>query len=251
MEANPFLDYLATHPRADAVALKELFRILAKRTHPDLTQAEGKEFVDLQEAYHEAVKMLLEQVDAGASPSRPAPERAPESTTTGRPRAQARDEPSEGRTPRDRVLALLYRYQACLPHREISARPVPHRCMQLFAAAVAAAASYTADARAALESFDRHFHADRAVVSRYPDVRTKYSCLMRGLHSFFDYQTMPNAFNRRVCESFFDEVRLVSDYDPAGSPEWRNNRSAPARAALYQMRAWLEEELDRPVARLL
>jgi hypothetical protein len=250
VDGNPFLEYLGTHPRADAVALKELFRILAKRTHPDLTQAEGEEFVALQEAYHEAVRILLERVDAEPKPGRPTPTRAAEPHPEATRATAAATAPVE-RTPRDRVLALLYRYQASLPHGEISAKPLPPRCMQLFAAAVSAAESYSPEARAALESFDRHFHANRAVVSRYPDVRTKYSCLMRGMHSFFDYQIMPNAFNRRVCASFFDEVRQVSDYDPAGSPAWRNNRSAPARAALYQMRAWLEQELDRPVARVL
>ncbi|MFW6212983.1 MAG: hypothetical protein ACOC8L_08780 [Spirochaetota bacterium] len=234
MAGNPFLDYLATHPRADALALKELFRILAKRTHPDLTQAEGQEFIELQEAYHEAVKRVLDTPEVASPPSQGATKRA-----------------AERRTPRDNVLALLYRYQACLPHGEISAKPLPPRCMQLFHAAIGAAVAYTHDAQTALENFDRHFHKNRAAVARYPDVRTKYLCLLRGIHSFFDYQIIPSAFNRRVCVSFFDEVRAVSDYDLAGSPEWRNNRSATARAALYQMRVWLEGELERPVARVL
>ena len=53
--ANPFLTYLETHPGADSEALKQLFRILAKRTHPDTAGSEDREFILLQESYQEAL----------------------------------------------------------------------------------------------------------------------------------------------------------------------------------------------------
>ena len=42
---NPFLTYLNSHPGSDAVALKQLFRMLAKRTHPDLGAENEADFV--------------------------------------------------------------------------------------------------------------------------------------------------------------------------------------------------------------
>jgi hypothetical protein len=239
MPRNPFLEYLETHPRADALALKELFRILAKRTHPDLTQATGDEFVALQHSYHEAVELLLARED---EPDVPAP---------GDSRSDGESPSDRDFTSRERVLSLLYRYKAALPTDELQTKPLPPRCVTLLAAAVSSAADYQAEAHTSLQAFQEHFHHRRTEVARYPDVRTKYIVLLRALHSFFDYQVIPNDFNLRVCRSYLLEIRPVEDYDPQAPPELRTNRSAHARSALYQMRRWLGNELSLPVCRVL
>lgn len=236
MPVNPFLDYLSTHPDADAGALKELYRILAKRTHPDLGAPGDASFVRLQECYHEALSLVLER-DASARPAsgeRYAQRRRPSDGAESGPR-----EPS----PRDRLFLELYRYTSRLPSNTLEVRPLPAACTEAFAAAREAAGSYDARAAAALDAFHEQFHARRAEVARYPDVRTKYLCLMRALASFFDVQLRPTEFNLRVVRSYLADLGPVTDVDPSASPLMRSNRSAAARSALYRMRTWLEEEL--------
>lgn len=228
MPANPFLEYLASHPDADAGALKELYRILAKRTHPDLGAPGDAPFVRLQECYHEALSLMLEARTLRSSTGRSS-ERHPART----------DAPSA----RDELFLELYRYKSRLPSMTLDARGLPSSCTEAFTAAREASARYDARAAAALDAFDEHFHRRRAEVSRYPDVRTKYLCLMRALASFFDVQLRPSEFNLRVVRSYLAEIGPVTDVDPTASPLMRSNRSAAARSALYRVRSWLEEEL--------
>ncbi len=220
MDDNPFLAYLETHAEARPGTLKELFRTLAKRTHPDLGAVDPDRFIRLQEHYHEALGRLIE----------------PE-INTGEPRR--------------RVLAGLYRYKAHLPRIELDDRELPDSCRRAYALALEAAHGYPGRAESALTAFDHRFHGDRARISRYPDVRVKYACFVRALSGFFDYQFMPNEFNRRVTESYLAEIGPVTNVDPFASPDMRHNRSAAARSALYRMRRWLEEELAKPACELL
>lgn len=224
MDRNPFLEYLRTHEHAGSEALRDLFRLLAKRTHPDLGAADASDFVRLQDHYHEALARLIVTRNAAGS--------------------------SEGtdRSPREAVLGALYRYKSHLPHMELDARSLPGSCTRDFAAALAAAHGYDDRARTALAAFDSQFHRLRAVNARYPDVRVKYAVLLRGIFGFFDYQFMPNAFNLRITRSYLDEIGPVTDFDPSAPPDVRYNRSAAARSALFRMRVWIDEELDRPVA---
>ncbi len=226
---NPFLTYVSEHPDADAQALKELFRILAKRTHPDTSNADRKSFVRLQELYHEA---LARMADLEPTPRT--------GSTQG----------TQDASPRELMLVALYRYKSLLPTMEIDAR-VPDRAGAALKSAIAAAEEYRAEAKGALESFASEFHARRQLLVRFPDVRTKYRSLMKGIGSFFDYQWMPNAYNLRLARSYLEELHPVTDYDPTGSPELRSNRSAPARSALYRMRTMLEYEISLPVAELV
>lgn len=226
MAENPFLAYLRSHPRADAQALKELYRILAKRTHPDTSQEDAGRFVALQDAYHEALASLIERQTESESA-------APSLSV------------------REQVLQSVYRYLACIPSRQIDVKPLHQRCRTIFGHAVTDARNYSSDAARALQAFDEQFHEQRSVTARYPDVRTKYGCLMDALRAFFDYQTFGTDRLRRIAHSYLDEIHPVRDYDPAGDPLLRTNRSAAARAALYSMRQWIESELEQPPARLL
>ena len=237
MGDNPFLAYLKTHPRADAQALKELYRILAKRTHPDTGSTDGARFVALQEAYHEALASLIERHTSNASPALHEPANSDHGLRT--------------LSNREQVLQALYRYLACVPSKQIDVKPVHARCRTLFTLGVTKAGEYSTDAARALEAFDEQFHEQRAVTARFPDVRTKYLCLMDGLRSFFDYQTFGNDLMVRVAHSYLQEIHPVRDFDPSGDPRLRTNRSAAARAALYAMRQWIESELQKPRARLL
>ncbi len=220
MDHNPFLAYLETHADAPPEALRELFRALAKRTHPDLGATDADRFIRLQEHYHEALGRLLEP-DTG------------------------------GHEPRRAVLTALYRYKAHLPRIELDDRELPEACRRAFARAVDEARRYSGRAESALRAFDEQFHRHRAQIARYPDVRTKYVCFVRALSGFFDYQFMPNDFNRRVTESYLAEIRPVTNIDPLASPSMRHNRSAEARSALYRMRGWLEHELEQPACELV
>ena len=229
---NPFLTYIDDHPTADARALKELFRILAKRTHPDTGGADQAAFVRLQACYHEALAWL---------------ESEPQETGKPEPREPSQEAPDP---PRVGMLRALYRYKALMPTMEIDAR-VPERAVGALDEAIVAAARYRGDARGALESFRHEFHERRAEVARYPDIRVKYRCLMKGLVSFFDYEWMPNDYNLRLSRSYLDEIHPVTDYDPALSPDLRTNRSAAPRSALYRVRSVLDHELSLPVADLI
>ncbi len=230
---NPFLEYLISHPRADAGALKELYRILAKRTHPDTSSKTDDAFARLQDAYHQALAHLVEQnathLNGGHAP---------------------RGE-SAAAAPRTRTLQALYRYVACIPRREIDVKPVHPRCASILSLAITAAGSYREQAQLALEAYKQQFHRLRAATARYPDVRTKYACLMDGLRAFFEYQLFESPLTLRIARSYLNEIRPVSDYDPSGDPALRTNRSAAARAALFLMRAWIEAELELPPASLL
>ncbi|TVQ21980.1 MAG: hypothetical protein EA382_12645 [Spirochaetaceae bacterium] len=232
VKSNPFIDYLAAHPGADESALKELFRILAKRTHPDLGAADGETFVRLQNAYHEALARLIGDERAA---------RRPVAAPGG---GRARSASSGACTPRDAMLRELYRYKARLPSVQLDPGPLSAACIDAFAAAVTHAQAYHERAYQALRRFDSAFHEHRTTHARYPDVRTKYTVLVKGLSAFFDYQVMPNAFNKRVARSYLAEIRPVDDYDPYGPPALRSNRSAAARSALYQMRELIDQELD-------
>jgi len=227
MDRNPFLDYLRTHENAGSGALHELFRVLAKRTHPDLGATDSSGFVRLQEHYHEALTELLWRDESREGPG------------------------TDALPPREAVLKALYRYKSHLPSMELDARSLPDACSTDFAAALDAAQRYEERARMALSAFDRQFHRMRAVNARYPDVRVKYAILLRGILSFFDYQFMPNAFNLRIARSYLSEIGPVTDFDPSAPPHVRYNRSAPARSALYRMRVWIDDELDRPVATVI
>jgi hypothetical protein len=246
-EYNPFLGYLDTHPGADAAALKQLFRVLAKRTHPDLGTENEAAFVALQNAYNEAIAILMAHEEGDRQDTRGA--------------AGARDRDAHGSsdvegvwfpsTPRERVLHFLYRYKAHLPSVALESSKVPPACRRAFANACDAAAHYTEEARYALTLFDEQFHGNRATLLRYPEVGTKYRPFMQGLGSFFDYFVIPNAFNRRVADSYLNEIKPVTDFDPGAPPEVRSNRSAAARSALYRMRVWLEHELASGPCRVL
>ncbi|MFW5744913.1 MAG: J domain-containing protein [Spirochaetota bacterium] len=231
MERNPFLAYLHTHRSAGAPELKELFRLLAKRTHPDTSSRNASAFAELQDHYHAALTLLIERSEQHRRTG--AAERGPEAP------------------PRDRVLSSLYRYKALLPSLQIDGRDLPPACAAAFAAAVTAAEQYTARASEALAAYDEQFHRRRPDIAVFPEIRVKYPIFLNALSSFFDYQLMPNDFNLRVARSYLAEIRPVTDVDPAASPHMRHNRSAPARSALYRMRVWLEEELELPVADLI
>ena len=221
-ERNPFTDYLESHSDAGADTLKELFRALAKATHPDLGASDAGRFIRLQEHYHEAIGALLDRLE----------------------------EPRPGGS-RAAVLTALYRYKAHMPHLELDARDLPEACRAAFGASLAAARAYPGRAAGALAAFDEQFHRRRALNARYPEVRVKYSALIRGLSGFYDYQFLPNDFNRRVTRSFLAEIGPVTNVDPTASPSMRHNRSAGARSALFRMRCWLEDELDQPVCSLI
>jgi hypothetical protein len=230
--SNPFIDYLAAHPGADESALKELFRILAKRTHPDLGAADGETFVRLQNAYHDALALLIQDERAARRRS---------GSPTGARTASAS---AGANAPRDAMLRELYRYKARLSSVELDPGPLSAACLDAFATAMTHAQAYQERAYQALRRFDSAFHDQRATHARYPDVRTKYTALIKGLSAFFDYQVMPNAFNMRVARSWLADIRPVDDYDPYGPPALRSNRSAAARSALYQMRELIDQELD-------
>ena len=253
---NPFLTYLNSHPGSDAVALKQLFRMLAKRTHPDLGAENEADFVRLQDAYNEAIAELI---------------RRQENTRTGglntieadRPRSGADGRPGSHSgtfagpdiwlpsTPRERVLHFLYRYKAHLPTMNLESGPVPPACRRAFANAMDASSNYTEECHYALEQFHEQFHGNRREVARFPEVTTKYRILVQGLASFFDHCVMPNRFNRRLVASYLSEIKPVTDFDPGASPEVRSNRSAAARSAIYRMRVWLESEMDAGPCRIL
>lgn len=233
---NPFLLHLDNHPRAGAEEIKRLFRILAKRTHPDTGTEDAAAFVDLQRAYHEAIAAILERSTADAANAAEGGAKTPRGTVWV---------PS---TPRERVLHLLYRYKAHLPSMSLTPTPLPTPCLRAFAGAVEAA---DAQDRETLKRFDDQFHGNRAAISRYPDILTKYRCFLRGFSSFFDYILTPNEFNDRVARSYFAEIHPVTDYDPTASPSLRTNRSAPARAALYRFATWLVAEMERGPCRIV
>lgn len=228
MAVNPFLQYVETHRNAGPEALKELFRLLAKRTHPDLGSADASAFVLLQDHYHEALEALVarEAAVGGYKPTR-----GPHTPAL---------------TPRDRLLSELYRYKALLPNMELERHALPPACKRAFARALEAAASYNDRAELALTAFDEQFHRYRETNARYPDVRTKYISFLHALSGFFDAASLPNEFNKRITRSYLEEVKPVTDVDPAASPAMRHNRSAAARSALYRMRTWLETELEHP-----
>ncbi len=236
MERNPFLAYLHTHRSAGAPELKELFRLLAKRTHPDTSSRDASAFAELQDHYHAALTLLIERSEQ---------HRHSDSSL------QADVAPAAGEEPRDRVFSSLYRYKALLPSLQIDGRDLSPACAAAFAAAATAAEQYTARASEALAAYDEQFHARRPDIAGYPEIRVKYPIFLNALSSFFSYQLMPNDFNLRIARSYLAEIRPVTDVDPTASPHMRYNRSAPARSALYRMRVWLEEELERPVADLL
>mgnify|MGYP006303327181 CR=1 FL=1 len=241
-ERNPFLAYLETHRSAGAPELKELFRLLAKRTHPDTSAREASAFAELQEHYHTALATLIEESARGLYR-----QTGTESDLAAATGAVHRD----GGALRDRVLASLYRYKALLPSMQIDGRAPSPACTAAFAAARGAAERYSTRSSEALAAYDEQFHRRRTEVAAYPEIRVKYPVFLNGLSSFFDYQLMPNDFNLRVARSYLAEIRPVTDVDPAASPHMRHNRSAAARSALYRMRVWLEEELEQPVADLL
>lgn len=237
-ERNPFFGYLATHRSAGAPELKELFRLLAKRTHPDTSARDASAFAELQEHYHAALALLIERSEA----------RRRERTDVA---AAAGGSPETTGTTRDRLLTALYRYKALLPSLRIDGRDLPPACAAAFAAAVEAARRYGAGAEEALAAYDDQFHVHRAEIAAYPEIRVKYPIFLNAMSSFFSYQLMPNDFNLRIARSYLAEIRPVTDVDPTASPHMRYNRSAPARSALYRMRVWLEDELEQPVAELL
>lgn len=222
---NPFAAYLLSHPQADAAALKELFRILAKRTHPDTGRMHEQAFVQLQEHYHKTLASLSSREETAHAVNQ------------------------ESVSPRMTFLRNLYRYKALLPSDSIDTG-VPQRAKEAFAVAYLAAQGYREEAGGALAAFDRDFHARRSEIARYPDVRTKYLCFFHALAGFFDYEWMPNEFNLRVTRSYLGDLPAVDNYDPTKPPELRTNRSASARAALYRMRRLIEHELTLPVAEL-
>lgn len=242
-ELNPFIAYLHTHRSAGAPELKELFRVLAKRTHPDTSARDASAFAELQEHYHAALIALIERSERGyRAGSRGEADVAPAAGATG-------FEPSGA--PRDRLFTELYRYKALLPSLQIGGRDLSPACAAAFAAAAAAADEYTARASEALAAYDEQFHRHRTDIAAYPEIRVKYPIFLNALSSFFSYELMPNDFNLRIARSYLAEIRPVTDVDPTASPHMRYNRSAPARSALYRMRVWLEEELEKPVADLL
>ncbi len=240
-ENNPFLTYLNSHPGSDAVALKQLFRMLAKRTHPDLGAENEADFVRLQDTYNEAVAELI---------------RRQENERTGVNRQSGSIEGAGPAiwlptTPRERVLHFLYRYKAHLPSVNLERGPVPPACCRAFANAMESSSNYTEECRYALAQFHEQFHNNRATVARFPEVTTKYRPLVQGLASYFDYCVIPNQVNRRIVASYLSEIKPVTDFDPGASPAIRSNRSAAARSAMYRMRVWLESEVKIGPGRVL
>ena len=249
IDRNPFLAYLASHRAAGAPELKELFRVLAKRTHPDTSRSDASAFAELQEHYHAALALLIERSEHAHLAERS--ERADVATAAGGSPLRGARAPGTSAPARDRVLAGLYRYKALLPSLRIDGRELPAACAAAFAAAMDAAEEYTPRAGEALAAYDEQFHRRRAEIAVFPEIRVKYPIFLNAMSSFFDYQLMPNDFNLRVARSYLAEIRPVTDVDPAASPHMRHNRSAAARSALYRMRVWLEEELELPVADLI
>lgn len=239
---NPFLTYLDSHPGSDAVALKQLFRMFAKRTHPDLGAENEADFVRLQDAYNEAVAELIRRQESARTGGLSADEQN---------RTRAGSEIWLPSTPRERVLHFLYRYKAHLPSLNLEPGPVPPACHRAFDNALDAASTYTEECRYTLEQFHEQFHGNRRAVARFPEVTTKYRLLVQGLASFFDYFVMPNQFNQRIVASYLSEIKPVTDFDPGASPEVRSNRSAAARSAMYRLRNWLETEIDAGPCRIL
>lgn len=221
---NPFLEYLRAHPDADRAVLKQLFRMLAKRTHPDLGGNDESAFIRLRSAYIE----VLEE-----PPESPA--------TAARSPATAAN---RGDSPRIRVLDLLQRYTALLPSTLLEFPSIPPRPMQAFEAAREAAKSYSSVAWHALNQYHDQFHRRRRENARYPEVTTKHKVLMHALFAMFDNFNTPGATSMRLAQSLLSEIHPVTDFDPAGSPELRSNRSAAARSAIYVMKRWMTEELD-------
>jgi len=246
-ENNPFLTYMNSHPGSDAVALKQLFRMLAKRTHPDLGAENEADFVRLQDAYNEAVAELIRRQESAQTGGSGTTERNPTAGT----RMSGGAEIWLPSTPRERVLHFLYRYKAHLPLLNLEPGPVPPACRRAFANALEAAANYTEECRYTLGQFHEQFHRNRGAVARFPEVTTKYRPLMQGLASFFDYFVMPNKFNKRIVSSYLSEIKPVTDIDPGASPEVRANRSAAARSAMYRMRVWMESEMAAGPCRVL
>ena len=251
MTDNPFLQYLETHRDAGPETLKELFRLLAKRTHPDLGAGDATAFVRLQDHYHAALADLIARGSGTAGRDTPATAPGGTASTVADGRSSMGSMPTRGPrsaalTPRDRLMSELYRYKALLPNLELERHPPRPACLDAFARAQEAAASYADRAELALGAFDEQFHLNRELNARYPDVRTKYISLMRALSGFFSFSFMPNDFNRRITRSYLEEVKPVTDVDPTASPAMRSNRSAAARSALYRMRTWLETELEHP-----
>jgi hypothetical protein len=251
-QGNPFLTYLESHPGADSEALKQLFRILAKRTHPDTAGAEDREFIRLQESYHEAIAALLKRQTP--LPSGHTTGESAGVTRAGR-RAGGSNEAWRPTTPRERVLHYLYRYKAHLIAGTLEPRPLPSFCVEALDRSIAAAADYDPEVRATLVEFREQFDERRATLARYPDVRTKYALFFKGLANFFDYMNLPSEIARRgvrrLVLSYLEGLHPVTDYDPTTSPHWRTNRSAPARAVLYRMRRFLEDELDKGPCRIV
>lgn len=255
-DSNPFLTYLNSHPGSDATALKQLFRMLAKRTHPDLGAENEADFVRLQDAYNEAIAELIRrQENARAGGLNTFEADRPRSGVNGRPGSHSDTFAGPDiwlpSTPRERVLHFLYRYKAHLPTMGLEPGSVPPACRRAFANAMEASSSYTDECRYALAQFHEQFHNSRGAVARFPEVATKYRPLVQGLASFFDYSVMPNQFNKRLVESFLAEIKPVTDFDPGASPQVRSNRSAAARSAMYRMRIWLEAEMDAGPCRIL
>lgn len=234
-EDNPFLTYMNSHPGSDAVALKQLFRMLAKRTHPDLGAENEADFVRLQDAYSEAVGDLIRREENA---------RTHESglSTEARSGSSAGPEIWRPSTQREYLFHSLNRYMAHLPSLNLEPGAVPPACRRAFADAMEASLSYTEESRYALEQFHRQFHTKRRVVARFPEATTKYRALVLGLASFFDFCVMPNLFNRRLVLSYLSEIKPVTNFDPGAPAEVRYNRSAGARSAMYRMRIWLEAE---------
>jgi hypothetical protein len=248
-EENPFLGYLNSHPGSDAVALKQLFRMLAKRTHPDLGAENEAAFVRLQDAYNDAMAELIRR-----------DERAPAGTHTRPGNDSTRPPGTRGAgeagiwlptTARERVLHFLYRYRAHLPSLTLEPGPVPPACHRAFVNALEASVHYTEVCRYALTQFDEQFHTNRRVVAKFPEVTTKYRILIQALCSYFDYCLMANTINERIVTSCLREIKPVTDFDPGATPEVRSNRSAAARSAMFRMRTWLDAEVAAGPCRVM
>jgi hypothetical protein len=253
---NPFLTYINNHPGCDAAALKQLFRLLAKRTHPDLGAENEADFVRLQDAYNEAIAELIRRHEGdrgAASPERPSGSApfgdAADKSATGR--AAGSHEVWLPSTPRERVLHFLYRYKAHLRSLDLEAGGIPPACRRAFGNALEASGQYAPECHHALEMFNEQFHTNRRETARYPEVATKYRALVRALASFFDFCVISNKINVRLVRSFLSEIKPVTDFNPDGPPEVRSNRSAAARSAMYRMRKWIESELEAGPCRIL
>lgn len=226
-DQNPFLAYLDDHPEADAVALKQLFRILAKRTHPDMGSANEAAFIRLQEAYTTAIAQLARA--------------EPDASGAQGPITATDDAPA---SPRARVLHFVQRYMALIPSMSLEALQIRPHCIQSFEAAREAARSYTPQARHALAQFHEQFHERRREYAQYPEVVIKYDALMKAMAATFAHFNMPSPAALRIATSFLAEIGPVTDYNPSGPPEVRTNRSAAARSALYLMKEWFAAELE-------